>query len=58
MAEVGTAFDLLNALDRRQGVPGLALSGALGDPAAFFGGRLDMRAVALAGGWPQNSDPN
>lgn len=49
MGEVGTAFDLLNALNKRQGVPGLALSGGLGDPVAFFGGRLDMRAVALAG---------
>ena len=49
MAEIGTAYDLLNALNKRQGVPDLALSGGLGDPAAFFGGRLDMRAVALAG---------
>lgn len=49
MGEVGTAFDLLNAMNGRQGVAGLTLSGGLGDPAAFFGRRLDMACVTVAG---------
>jgi pimeloyl-ACP methyl ester carboxylesterase len=49
MGEMCTAFDLLKALSEGRAVEGLALSGALGDAAAFLGGRLNMRSVTLAG---------
>jgi platelet-activating factor acetylhydrolase len=48
MGEVGTAYDLLRALQRREMTEGLRLSSGL-DPVAFLGGRLDLDKVSLMG---------
>lgn len=48
MGEVSTAYDLLNAMQRREVTSGLSLSNGA-DPVAFLGGRLDLDRASLMG---------